>query len=187
MKWPILAVVALAVSATGCDRLSSLPFIGGGDEETAAADTAQAPMTEEGTALAGSETLDTTALAPEPPAPEPEVQPRPWTESQVMVDEPWFPIDTGTVRPGMTRTEVIGMWGEPVTERMSDNRTYMYYRNGCEVTCGTFDVVFLEGDQVVDAIVRGPGHTYAGMSSSPPERQAEFTPPASEGGDAGVT
>ncbi len=114
------------------------------------------------------------------------VPPRPQTASRVMVDEPWFPIDTGTVRPGMSRMEVIGMWGEPVTERMSGNRTYLYYRNGCEVTCGTFDVVFLEGDQVVDAIVRGLGHTYAGISSSPPDRQAEFTPPGSEGGGAGV-
>ncbi len=182
MKWPILAVVAFGITATGCDRLSSLPFIGGGDEEAAAVDTAQAPMTEDMTALAGSETLETTA-----PQPEPVVQPRPQTASRVMVDEPWFPIDTGTVRPGMSRMEVIGMWGEPVTERMSGNRTYLYYRNGCEVTCGTFDVVFLEGDQVMDAIVRGPGHTYAGISSSPPDRQAEFTPPGSEGGDAGVS
>ncbi len=183
MKWPILAVVALGITATGCDRLSSLPFIGGGDDETAAVDTAQAPMTGDATALAGSETLDTTAL---PPEPEPAVLPRPQTASRVMVDEPWFPIDTGTVLPGMTRIEVIAVWGEPVTERMSGNRTYLYYRNGCEVTCGTFDVVFLEGDQVVDAIGRGLGHTYAGISSSPPDRQAEFTPPGTEGGGTGV-
>jgi hypothetical protein len=187
MKWPILAVVAFGITATGCDRLSSLPFIGGGDDEAVAEDTAQAPMTEDTTALAGSETLDTTALMPEPePEIEPAYEPRGQAGYQMMVDEPWFPIDTGTVRPGMTRIEVVAVWGEPVTERMSANRTYMYYRNGCEVTCGTFDVVFLEGDQVVDAIVRGPGHTYAGMSSSPPEREAEFTPPGTEGGGAGV-
>ncbi len=184
MKWPVLAVVALGIAATGCDRLSSLPFIGGGGDETAAVDTAQAPMTGDATALAGSETLDTTAFAPEP---EPAVLPRPQTASRVMVDEPWFPIDTGTVLPGMTRMEVIAVWGEPVTERSSANRTYLYYRNGCEVTCGTFDVVFLEGDQVMDAIVRGLGHTYGGISSSPPDRQAEFTPPGTEGGDAGVS
>ncbi|MEE8193024.1 MAG: hypothetical protein V3T74_09795 [Gemmatimonadales bacterium] len=184
MKWPVLAVVALGIAATGCDRLSSLPFIGGGGDETAAVDTAQAPMTGDATALAGSETLDTTAFAPEP---EPAVLPRPRTASRVMVDEPWFPIDTGTVLPGMTRMEVIAVWGEPVTERSSANRTYLYYRNGCEVTCGTFDVVFLEGDQVMDAIVRGLGHTYGGISSSPPDRQAEFTPPGTEGGDAGVS
>ncbi len=184
MKWPVLAVVALGIAATGCDRLSSLPFIGGGGDETAAVDTAQAPMTGDATALAGSETLDTTAFAPEP---EPAVLPRPQTASRVMVDEPWFPVDTGTVLPGMTRMEVIAVWGEPVTERSSANRTYLYYRNGCEVTCGTFDVVFLEGDQVMDAIVRGLGHTYGGISSSPPDRQAEFTPPGTEGGDAGVS
>jgi len=195
MKWPILAAAAaLCLTTAGCDRLSSLPFIGGGDDETAAADTAQAPAAADTMALAGSEGLDTTQLAPMEPEPEP--APPPMTREPmsrpagVMVDEPWFPTDTGTVRPGMTRLEVVAVWGEPVAERNAGSRTYMYYRNGCEVTCGTFDVVFLDGDQVVDAIVRGPGHTYAGISSSPPEREGVYTPPnmpdMSEGDGTGV-
>jgi hypothetical protein len=77
----------------------------------------------------------------------------------------------------MSRAEVIEVWGEPVTERTADGRAYLYYRNGCEVTCGTFDVVFFEGGQVVDAIVRGRGHTYAGTSSSPTGSQGLPTLP----------
>jgi hypothetical protein len=77
----------------------------------------------------------------------------------------------------MTREQVIALWGVPVAERTVGNRTYLYFRNGCEVSCGTFDVVFLEGGQVIDAIVRGPGHNYAGTSSSPRDRIAVFTPP----------
>ncbi len=91
-------------------------------------------------------------------------------------DQAWTPTDTGTVRPGMTRDQVIAVWGAPLTERTMGTWTYMYYRNGCEVSCGTHDIVFLENGQVVNAIVRGQGHTYAGMSSSPPGRTPEFTP-----------
>ncbi len=92
-------------------------------------------------------------------------------------EEPWFPTHTGTVRPGMTTDEVLTVWGAPVTERTLGDWTFIYYRNGCEQGCGTFDVVMLQGGQVVDAVVRGQGHTYAGLSSSPPDRMAEFTPP----------
>jgi len=117
---------------------------------------------------------DTTTAPPMDPAPE--AAPPPPTAaampSMPAADEPWIPEFTGTVDPGMTRDQVVGVWGEPVTERSSGNRTYMYYRNGCEASCGTFDVVFLEGGQVVDAIVRGQGHDYSGTSSSPPGREA---------------
>lgn len=96
-----------------------------------------------------------------------------------MDEEPWTPTMTGTVDPGMTRDQVIATWGEPASERMAGDRTYLFYRNGCERECGKFDVVFLENDQVVDAIVRGMGHTYSGMSSSPPDRVGEATIPGS--------
>jgi hypothetical protein len=59
--------------------------------------------------------------------------------------------------------------------------TYLYYRNGCEYTCGTADVVFLQNGHVVDAVLRWPGHGYSGQSSSP-----VATPPhgpARQGGD----
>ena len=78
------------------------------------------------------------------------------------------------------------MWGEPVLQRSLGTWTFLYFRNGCERGCGTYDVVMLEGDQVVDAIVRGRGHTYAGISSSPEGRVAEFTPPTATPDSSGV-
>ncbi len=95
---------------------------------------------------------------------------------QAAQEVPWTPTDTGTVRPGMTRDEVVAVWGAPMTERTIGVWTYMYYRNGCERSCGIHDVVFLENGQVVNAIVRGRGHTYAGMSSSPSGQTPQFTP-----------
>jgi hypothetical protein len=195
----LAAVAMLALAATGCDQVSSLaqriPFLNRGGTDTAAVDTAAVtqPGAEDTTALAQAP-VETGAPAPaaQPPAAaEPQERParqvtaRYEAPSQVLVDEPWFPTDTGTVRPGMTRMEVVTLWGMAVAERVVGSRTYLYFRNGCEVTCGTFDVVFLEDDQVVDAIVRGFGHTYAGISSSPPDREAEPTLPGLEEGDAG--
>lgn len=95
-----------------------------------------------------------------------------------LVDEPWTPVFTGAVSPGMSRADVIAVWGEPVAEGAAGTWEYLYFRNGCEVTCGTFDVVMLEVGQVVDAIVRGPGHTYTGVSSSPPGREPLLTLPS---------
>jgi NifU-like protein involved in Fe-S cluster formation len=81
----------------------------------------------------------------------------------------------------MSRADVLAVWGKPAAERTADDRDYLYYRNGCEATCGTFDVVFLENGQVVDAIVRGRGHTYAGTSSSPPSAEGKPTLPGQSG------
>jgi hypothetical protein len=82
----------------------------------------------------------------------------------------------------MTRDQVVAMWGTPAQERVTATWTYLFFRNGCEATCGTFDVVFLENGQVVDAVVRAPGHTYAGVSTSPRDRPAAYTPPTPPGG-----
>lgn len=166
----LAAMAALTLGLVGCDKI---PFIGGGEEaETAPAETTQVAQTAPRETAAAQ---PAEAAAPSEPAPVVE-------EPPPLVDEPWEPIDTGTVRNGMTRWEVIAVWGVPEAERRVGRRTYLYFRNGCEVTCGTFDVVFLEDDQVVDAIVRGPGHNYEGISSSPPDRAAEFTPPRRPGG-----
>ncbi len=172
MKWRSLAVVAAAgvgVLTLGCDNL---PFLGGGDD--AAEPEAAVPATPAPAAPAAE---------PEPEPVQPEPDPEPIapvrTSTRQLGEEPWFPTDTGTVRPGMTSEEVVATWGPPVTDRAAGNWTFLYFRNGCEQACGTFDVVLLEGGQVVDAIVRGVGHTYAGISSSPPDRVGEFTAPAS--------
>ncbi len=92
-------------------------------------------------------------------------------------DEPWTPQFSGTVDPGMTADQVIATWGPPVAQRAAGNWLYLYFRNGCEYTCGTFDVVFLQDGQVVDAIVRAGNHIYSGVSSSPRGRPALFTAP----------
>lgn len=159
MTWRQLGtVLALGPLLTACDRI---PFLGGGDADSAAV------------------AADTTPAAPaaqEAPKPTPvRAAARP---AGPLVDEPWTPTDTGTIAPGMSRDDVIATWGPPVVEREADGRTYLYFRNGCEVTCGTFDVVFLEQGQVVDVIARGPGHSYTGMSSSGGERAPAPTPPA---------
>ena len=171
MNWRMLTATALLGAAvTGCD---SIPFLSKSDTP----DTTQ-------TAVQPA-AADAGAVAAAQPAPPPQRQPapavRPVAVAPLPVDEPWTPTDTGTVDPGMSLDQVIAVWGEPVAERAIGNWTYLYYRNGCEVTCGTFDVVFLMGDQVVDAIVRGPGHSYSGTSSSPPYLLAEPTLPGAPG------
>lgn len=90
----------------------------------------------------------------------------------------WAQDTTTAVRPGMSEADVTTRWGEPVAVRRIGDWTYLYYANGLERQAGFWDVVFLQGGQVVDAIVRAPGRTYLGQSSSPPERAPEFTPPA---------
>lgn len=169
----LAATTILAVGIMGCDRL---PFVGGGEEEPAAQEPAAAPTEAaqvEDTATQSEVAPEETPAVPETPPPAPT---QTVTRASAM-DEPWTPTHTGTVDPGMSRDQVIGVWGPPVTESALGNWTYLYFRNGCEVSCGTFDVVLLENDQVVDAVVRGPGHGYSGVSSSPPGRTAEFTPP----------
>jgi hypothetical protein len=174
MNWRCLTIVAIAgFVSLGCDKI---PFLG-----KKADDAAQSEVVPDTTPTPAAPVAATPqAPEPEPVEPEPQQTPvreAPATTSQVG-EEPWFPAETGTIRPGMTADEVIGVWGAPVSDRAVGNWTFLYFRNGCEWACGTFDVVMLEGGQVVDAIVRGVGHTYAGVSSSPPDRVAEFTPPA---------
>ena len=84
---------------------------------------------------------------------------------------------TGAVRPGMSEADVHARWGDPVTVRRINDWTYLFYRNGQERHLGYYDVVFLQGGQVMDAIVRAPEHVYVGQSSSPPDRAPAFTPP----------
>lgn len=169
MRMPTLGGVTLITAAlVGCDLFSGKEEATPPPSEPPGVDSTvqQPPGTQPADAADQSE-------ADRPPERQVTVTPLP-----TRVDEPWAPVDTGTVSPGMTREEVVATWGGPATERSAGDWTYLFYRNGCEVTCGTFDVVFLQGGQVVDAIVRGRGHTYSGISSSPIGRQAEFTPPA---------
>jgi outer membrane protein assembly factor BamE (lipoprotein component of BamABCDE complex) len=83
----------------------------------------------------------------------------------------------GALKPGMTEADVRTLWGDPVAVRRMNDWTYLFFRNGRERRVGTYDVVFLQGGQVVDAIVRGAEHSYLGQSSSPEGRSPEYTPP----------
>ena len=109
------------------------------------------------------------------PAPPPGVE----TQNTGPRDVPFSSPDTGTLVPGMSEREVYSMWGNPVATRHLGEFTYLYFQNGCEYSCGHLDVVTLENGQVTDAIVRWPGHGYAGQSTSPDAT----TPHAPPGGN----
>ena len=181
MKRPMIVVLsALVVGLGGCGKLpnlrSKIPFLS--KKAPAASDTTQR--------LATAAKADTGNLAPSPAAGAPAATqtaaarpapPPPSPPQTPLEDTPWTPTDTGTVSPGMSRDQVVAVWGVPVAERTQGTHSYLYYRNGCEVTCGTCDVVFLDDDKVVDAIVRGEGHTYSGVSSSPTARTPQEARP----------
>jgi len=71
------------------------------------------------------------------------------------------------IQPGMTMDEVKLVFGEPQSVSSYGNFSFYFYENGCQVECGTADVVFFQGGQVVDAVLRAPWRGYAGESSSP--------------------
>lgn len=163
-RWSLLSILLVTAAACGGGEEAEPA---GTAEDTAAAETAQMPPAEPAPSVPATQSP---AAATGQPARMP-------TVGLPAVDEPWTPTYTGTVNPGMTREQVIETWGPPVTERALGAWTYLYFRNGCEASCGTFDVVFLENGQVVNAIVRGPGHTYGGSSTSPAGATARATPP----------
>lgn len=174
-RWNLLPVVLLVALACGGDDTAEEAAQAPAESEMAPPETA-AP---EGEAALVQTPAESPAPAPAPARTAPAMP----AVSTPAMDEPWTPTLTGTVTPGMTRDSVIAIWGEPVAERALGAWTYLYFRNGCEASCGTFDVVFLENGQVVNAIVRGPGHIYDGTSTSPPGAEPRATIPP--GGTAG--
>jgi len=120
-----------------------------------------------------------TAAAPKP-APPPREVTEPPPSRPVLEDEPYNSADTGTIAPGMSAKDVEALWGAPAARRSAGAYTYLLYPNGCEHSCGTEDLVILQNDQVVDAVLRWKGHGYSGQSSSPralpPGRNLVTTP-----------
>jgi hypothetical protein len=110
--------------------------------------------------------------APKPPA-------MPQGNAPLTRDVPYISQDTGTVNPGMSEREIYEIWAAPAAVRRVGEYTYLFFRNGCEYTCGTMDVVTLKDGHVIDAIVRWDGHRYSGESSSPPGK----VPFANQGGE----
>jgi hypothetical protein len=71
------------------------------------------------------------------------------------------------IDPGMTKAQVIEHLGQPQSASKKDSSLFLYYKNGCEKSCGMLDLVILINDKVVDAIFRDPNRHYTGQSSSP--------------------
>jgi len=167
MRRSTLWVCALVAIATlGCDKIkpivdsikSKLP----GAKKAPATAIHPAADTTKAHAAPGAPTKGQPGA---PPVQHP--QPPRVTSSEPVVDKPYTSIDTGTIDPGMAERDVYSQWGPPMGVRKMGEFTYIFYPNGCERTCGTADVVTLENDKVIDAIVRWPGHHYSGESSSP--------------------
>ncbi|MET0395645.1 MAG: hypothetical protein ABW277_02350 [Longimicrobiaceae bacterium] len=73
------------------------------------------------------------------------------------------PAAAQTVRAGMTESQVRSALGAPAaTRRAPDGWSYLFYLNGCAVSCGSDDVVFLREDRVVTAVFRTPRRRFAG-------------------------
>lgn len=81
---------------------------------------------------------------------------------------------------GFSRRQVEARFGPPAAVRAVGEYTYLFYNNGCEITCGQHDIVTLRGDKVTDAVLRGKGRTFTGQSSSPKGKAHQATEPAPE-------
>ncbi len=185
MRRSTLAICALLTVATfGCDKVN------------AAKETAVAKLKLAWDKVRGRPTATHTPPPPLRPAADTAAQrqvtqpqerqtahhPRPPSAPQGTVvnrDVPYISDDTGTIAPAMGEREIYDLWGAPAAVRRAGEYTYLFFKNGCEYTCGTMDVVTLKDGKVVDAILRWDGHRYSGESSSPPGR----VPVANPGGD----
>lgn len=83
------------------------------------------------------------------------------------MDSPPVAVSGGTIDPGMTKAQVIALFGAPASDRVRGDLRYLLFANGVEKEVGMNDLVVLEGDKVVDAVLRAPNRTYSGTSSSP--------------------
>jgi hypothetical protein len=72
-----------------------------------------------------------------------------------------------SIDPGMSQAQVVERFGEPDLSRTSGDFTYLFYKNGCVRSCGVDDLVILQRDSVVDAVLRATERAYTGKSSSP--------------------
>jgi hypothetical protein len=178
----LLAWAVLTVGISGCDKVRPVvdpmivkiqvlidkvrgrqppPRVAQRPDTTRRDTTAAAPARMTGP---GRQAAQRPATRTSTPAPPPSLS---QGSSGTLRDEPYVSRDTGTIAPGMKEEQIYALWGAPAAVRRSGDYTYLFFRNGCEYTCGTMDIVTLENDQVVDAVLRWPGHQYSGQSSSP--------------------
>ncbi len=162
----LMTCALLVVATSGCDWFKTqyakvkARISGSGDTTTVATAPPGAPGGDTAVTATSPDTRRPTARPAAPQFPSGSVRP--------LRDEPYVSEDTGTVDPGMSEREVYSLWGAPAAVRRAGEFTYLYFKNGCEYSCGTMDLVILQNGQVVDAVVRWPGHGYSGESSSPP-------------------
>jgi len=173
MRRSMLTLCALvAIGTLGCDKIKEaidkrrgrIPSTA--THAPAARDTSKHPAAAPGATPAAGTKAPASTPTSEGAAPPPSSRP-----ASPVRDTPYDSPDTGTVAPGMAEREVYSLWGAPAAVRRSGEYTYLFFRNGCERSCGTMDLVTLQNGQVVDAIVRWPGHAYSGQSSSPPGKK----------------
>jgi hypothetical protein len=74
---------------------------------------------------------------------------------------------TASIDSGMTKAQVVERFGKPASERTRGDFTYLFFSNGRERQVGMADIVILQADKVVDAVLRSPRRSYTGNSSSP--------------------
>jgi hypothetical protein len=172
MRRSTLAICALLTVATfGCDTAKeklklAWDKVRGRQTATPTPPPAPRPATDTGLTRPTPGTQQPQQQAQRPPRPPAMPQgPGP------LRDVPFVSTHTGTIAPGTSEREIYAVWGEPAAVRRVGDYTYLFFQNGCEYTCGTMDVVTLQNDSVVDAIVRWPGHRYSGESSSPPGKK----------------
>jgi hypothetical protein len=188
MRRSMLVVCALVAGTTlSCDKIKQAIDKRRNRTRTPASQTATRDTTKKpapaatpapATPAAGTKPKPAPAVTqPERPAPTTPSSPPPQAPRTLMHDEPFNSADTGTIAPGMSQQEVVAVWGPAFAVRHAGAFTYLHYPNGCEYSCGTDDVVILQNDQVVDAIVRWRGHGYSGQSTSPPGKTPEPTLP----------
>jgi len=165
MRRSSLIVCALLVTATfGCEQVKKQ--VANVKQQVDAA--RQRFFAKKGAPVHGPTGKPAVAPPPAPPlTPQPVQQLAGATTPRPHHDVPYVSEDTGTVFPGMSERDVYSLWGSPVAVRHLGEYTYLYFNNGCERSCGHLDVVTLQNNQVVDALVRWPGHGYAGASTSP--------------------
>ena len=94
-----------------------------------------------------------------------------------------------SIAPGMTRQQVIDILGRPASARHFGAHDYLLFDAGCSRKCGD-DLVILDHDQVVDAVIRSAGHSYSGtdapttLTGNAPQRAAPPPITAATAGDS---
>ena len=143
MRRSTLAICALLMVATsGCDQVNTAKAklklawdkLRGRPTQTTPPPPPARPAPDTAGARVVTREEQNRARGPRPPS-------APSGTAPVTRDVPYHSEDTGTVAPGMTEREIYELWAAPVAVRRIGEYTYLFFKNGCEYTCGTMDVV----------------------------------------------